>query len=255
MKMNEFAGELLNQIRKKKPLVHNITNFVVMNYTANALLACGASPVMAHAKEEVEEMTQIANALVLNIGTLEPEWVQAMYMATRSAEKRNIPVVMDPVGAGATRYRTETARELIQEGGISVIRGNASEILALANEKVRTRGVDSLHRTEDAALVASEIARTYRKVVAVTGATDVVSDGKITFSSSRIIVMIEHISIPLDERIVGLLRKHSKQEKRSISQVVELALEDFLHRNDTEKGRILSTKSAFQGSFSREEIY
>jgi len=178
MNMNEVAGNLLIKVREQKPLVHNITNFVVMNYTANALLACGASPVMAHAKEEVEEMVQIANALVLNIGTLEPAWVQAMDLAAEKASRKGIPVVLDPVGAGATRYRTETAKGLLQKGYVSVVRGNSSEILALSDEKARTRGVDALHETEDAVGVAMEIARTYHTIVAVTGPVDLVTDGE-----------------------------------------------------------------------------
>ena len=121
--------------------------YVVMNYTANALLSCGASPVMAHAKEEVEEMVQIANAVVLNIGTLEPEWVQAMDIAAERSSRKGVPVVLDPVGAGATRYRTETTKSLLQRGYVSVVRGNSSEILALSDEKARTRGVDALHET------------------------------------------------------------------------------------------------------------
>src|SRR5450759_2921003 len=102
----------IEAIRKQAPVVHSITNYVVMNSTANALLALGASPVMAHAEEEMEEMVGIASALVINIGTLSPAWVRAMFMASEAARKRKIPIVLDPVGAGATTYRTRTAREL-----------------------------------------------------------------------------------------------------------------------------------------------
>ena len=105
----------LDAVRTRRPLIHNITNYVVMNNTANALLALGASPVMAHAIEEVEEMVSIAGALVLNIGTLSPPWIEAMFRAGRAARARGIPVVLDPVGAGATTLRTRTARELIGE--------------------------------------------------------------------------------------------------------------------------------------------
>src|SRR5437588_12948214 len=109
------TGADLAAIRERKPLVHQITNYVVMNETANATLALGALPVMAHAREEVEEMAALAGALVLNIGTLSPHWVDAMLLAGRVANERGIPVVLDPVGAGATRYRTEAARQILGE--------------------------------------------------------------------------------------------------------------------------------------------
>src|SRR5689334_19110132 len=105
-----MLGEALRRLRAEAPIVHNITNFVVMNTTANALLAIGASPVMAHSAHEVEEMVGIARALVLNIGTLDEDWVESMVLAGRAARKRGIPIVLDPVGAGATTYRTATAK-------------------------------------------------------------------------------------------------------------------------------------------------
>ncbi|MBT3257877.1 MAG: hydroxyethylthiazole kinase, partial [Deltaproteobacteria bacterium] len=114
----------LTELRSKKPLIHNITNFVVMNFTANALLAFGASPVMAHAPEEVEEMVSFAGALVLNIGTLTHPWIEAMLKAGRKANELGIPIVLDPVGAGATAFRTDTAMKLTEALSISVIRGN-----------------------------------------------------------------------------------------------------------------------------------
>src|SRR5512139_455570 len=113
--MAKKAVENLRSVRKRRPLVHNITNYVVMNYTANTLLACGASPVMAHAAEEVEEMVSLAGALVLNIGTLSPPWVQAMLKAGKRANALHVPLILDPVGAGATRLRTDSARRLIEE--------------------------------------------------------------------------------------------------------------------------------------------
>src|ERR671919_3213097 len=108
-------GASLATLRERKPLVHQITNYVVMNETANATLALGALPVMAHAREEVEEMVGLASALVLNIGTLSEHWIEAMLLAGRAANERGTPIVLDPVGAGATRYRTETARRLLGE--------------------------------------------------------------------------------------------------------------------------------------------
>jgi len=126
----------LTTLRDKKPLIHNITNFVVMNFTANALLAFGASPVMAHAPEEVEEMVAFAGALVLNIGTLSRDWVQSMLKAGKKANELGIPIILDPVGSGATTFRTETAMKLTHELSISVIRGNASEVLSLAGKSL-----------------------------------------------------------------------------------------------------------------------
>jgi len=121
----------IEKIRETSPLIHNITNYVVMNSTANALLAMGASPVMAHAVEEVEEMTGIARALVINIGTLSESWVKAMFRAVSRAGELGIPVILDPVGAGATSYRTKTCHDLIDAVSPAIIRGNASEIMAL----------------------------------------------------------------------------------------------------------------------------
>ncbi len=176
------AAEDLKRLRERKPLVHNITNFVVMNYTANALLACGASPVMAHAAEEVEEMVSLAGALVLNIGTLSPSWIEAMLKAGRRANALNVPVVLDPVGAGATRLRTGSARRLIEELAVKVIRGNASEILSLAGEKpgAGTKGVDSVHTVDQATEAAGALAGELRTTLAITGAVDLVTDGERT---------------------------------------------------------------------------
>src|SRR5207244_7851795 len=121
--MTVSPGATLRELRERKPLIHQITNYLVMNETANATLAIGALPVMAHAPEEVEEMVQLASALVLNIGTLSAHWIEAMLLAGRAAGARGIPVVLDPVGAGATRFRTETAKRILAEGDVTVLRG------------------------------------------------------------------------------------------------------------------------------------
>ncbi len=168
----------LETVRKNKPLIHNITNYVVMNFTANALLACGASPVMAHAPEEVEEMVSLAGALVLNIGTLTTDWVNAMLIAGKRANECNVPIILDPVGAGATQLRTESARRLIDALSIRVIRGNASEVLSLSQEGARTKGVDSIHRVEDAENAARTLARDLNATLAITGPTDLITDGE-----------------------------------------------------------------------------
>lgn len=172
------AAENLKILKSKKPLIHNITNFVVMNYTANALLACGASPVMAHAQEEVEEMVSFAGALVLNIGTLTPYWIESMLLAGKKANAVNVPIILDPVGSGATKLRTDSAKRLIAELSITVVRGNASEVLSLAHEDSKTKGVDSLHSVEDAADAAIHLAKELGTTLAITGAVDLVTDGQ-----------------------------------------------------------------------------
>jgi hydroxyethylthiazole kinase len=177
--MARKAAENLRNIRERRPLIHNITNYVVMNYTANALLACGASPVMAHAIEEVEEMVSLAAALVLNIGTLSPPWVEAMLKAGKKANALHVPVILDPVGAGATSLRTDSAKRLIGELSIQVIRGNASEILSLGEKsESRTKGVDSVHTVDQAAETALSLAKELGTTLAITGAVDLITDGK-----------------------------------------------------------------------------
>ena len=167
----------LIRLREKKPLIHNITNFVVMNFTANALLAFGASPVMAHALEEVEEMVTYAGALVLNIGTLTRTWAEAMLKAGKRANELGIPIVLDPVGAGATAFRTDTAMRLIRDLSISVIRGNASEVLSLAEKDSRTKGVDTVHGVDEAEGAAVSLSRKLGATLAITGPVDLVTDG------------------------------------------------------------------------------
>ena len=170
-------GDALRRLRERKPLVHQITNYVVMNETANATLALGALPVMAHALEEVEEMAALAGALVLNIGTLSPDWVDAMIAAGRVANERDVPVVLDPVGAGATRYRTETARRILDEVRVTVLRGNVGEVATLVGVDAEVRGVESIAAGDDAAELARRAATELGLVASVTGPVDHVSDG------------------------------------------------------------------------------
>ncbi len=186
----------LQKIREQVPLVHNITNYVVMNLTANALLSIGASPVMAHAEEEVEDMVSLASALVINIGTLSPHWVNAMEKAIRAAEQKKIPVVLDPVGAGATPYRTATARKLLNEGPIAIIRGNGSEIRALVDSGARTKGVDSLEGSEAAVEAGRELSRKFGCAVSISGVADIVV-------SKEKIIRISN-GHPLMPRVTGL---------------------------------------------------
>ena len=184
------------RLRAASPLVHNITNYVVMNNTANALLAIGASPAMVHAVEEVEDFTAISQSLVINIGTLSPQWVEAMRLAAIRARAAGIPWVIDPVGAGATSYRTNVAADLVRLRP-TVIRGNASEIMILAGwVSDGGKGVDSAHATEDGLEPARRLARETRAVVAMTGAVDYVTDGERTIAL--------HNGHPLMARVTGL---------------------------------------------------
>jgi hydroxyethylthiazole kinase len=172
------TGADLRALRERKPLVHQITNYVVMNETANATLALGALPVMAHAPEEVEEMVGLASALVLNIGTLSPHWVDAMLAAGRAANARGVPVVLDPVGAGATRYRTETAKRILDTVEVAVLRGNAGEVATLVGVEAEVRGVESIDGGGDPAGLARAAATSLGLVASVTGPVDHVSDGE-----------------------------------------------------------------------------
>jgi len=168
----------LQLIKRQSPLVHNITNFVVMNNTANALLAIGASPVMAHAFEEVKDMVAIASALVINMGTLDPIWVDSMLTAGQAASTKGIPVIFDPVGVGATPYRNTAAADIITACKPTIIRGNASEIMALAGESANTKGVDSASTSDIALNGACSLAQQTGAVVVVSGADDYITDGQ-----------------------------------------------------------------------------
>ncbi len=185
----------LAAIKANSPLVHNITNYVVMNNTANALLSVGASPVMAHALEEVEQMASFASALVLNIGTLEPQWIEAMLEAGKVAKSNGVPVVLDPVGAGATTYRTDSCIKILNDITPDIIRGNASEIMALnaafevatldvaqesasASESAQTKGVDSTAASSDAVSVGAQLAKKIGGVVSISGMVDYITDGE-----------------------------------------------------------------------------
>jgi len=166
----------LEDLRARRPLVQNITNYVAMTVSANVLLAIGASPAMVHAVEEVEDFVAICDALAVNIGTLSPPWVDAMRLAIERARALGKPWVLDPVGCGATGYRTQVAAELAALKP-SVIRGNASEIMSLAGQVGGGKGVDSTAAAEAATAAAASLARRAGCVVAITGETDYVSDG------------------------------------------------------------------------------
>ncbi|MBU8908281.1 hydroxyethylthiazole kinase [Desertibacillus haloalkaliphilus] len=168
---------LIDQVREKQPLIHNITNQVVINFTANGLYAVGAAPVMANAVEEAADMARNADALLLNIGTLTTPQVHAMIQAGKAANQKGIPVVFDPVGVGATPFRTETAQRILQDVQVSFVRGNAGEIAMLAGLDAEIRGVDSTVQANQKQITTEAVNRIGVPVI-VTGVEDIISDGK-----------------------------------------------------------------------------
>jgi hydroxyethylthiazole kinase len=189
-----LTAQSLARIRERTPLIHNITNFVVMNETANVLLALGASPVMAHAIEEVREMVAYAGALVLNIGTLEESWIEAMLAAGAEANARGIPVVLDPVGAGATKLRTTTTERIRSVVHVAVVRGNAAELATIAGMEAKVRGVDSVAGGDPVSAARLAAAR-FGGTAVVSGVVDYVAD------ATRVAEV--HNGHPLMGRITG----------------------------------------------------
>jgi len=165
-------------VRSRRPLVHHITNYVTVNDCANICICAWGSPVMTDAEDDVRDMTPVANAVVLNMGTLNPRTVEAMVLAGKVAKKNGVPVVFDPVGAGATPYRNEVAARIISEVGPDVIKGNAGEISFLAGFQGLVRGVDSAGSSEDMATLVLELSKKFGCIVAATGTIDYVADGK-----------------------------------------------------------------------------
>ena len=192
--MTVTPGASLRALREQKPLIHQITNYVVMNETANATLSLGALPVMAHAPEEVEEMASVAGALVINIGTLSKHWIEAMLLAGKAANAAGAPVVLDPVGAGATRLRTDTSKRILDELDVAVVRGNPAEIATLAGVQAEIRGVESIGAEGSGRELAEEAARGLGTVAAVTGPVDHVSDGERTLAVANGDAMLGTVS-------------------------------------------------------------
>ncbi|EIT86326.1 hydroxyethylthiazole kinase [Fictibacillus macauensis ZFHKF-1] len=172
---------LLQTIREEKPLIHHITNFVTMNFLANGVLAAGGSPMMAHSEEEAEEAVAASAALVLNIGTIDPSWLRGMIAAGKKAKEQNIPVVLDPVGVGLSRLRSETVRQLIEEVRPDLICGNAAELSYLYEGNWSGKGVDG-ELDGTSAQLAQLAARKFNTAVAITGEQDYVSDGSQTIA-------------------------------------------------------------------------
>jgi hydroxyethylthiazole kinase len=176
--VGKIISEILERIHKEKPLIHNITNMVAMNDTANSILAIGALPIMAHAQEEVGDMVKAAGALLLNIGTLTPEQIESMIVAGQVANNLKIPVILDPVGAGATNLRTESALKIQEKVKINIVRGNFAEISILAGLKGNIKGVESVGSEKDSAEIACTLARKFNQIAIITGEKDIVTDGK-----------------------------------------------------------------------------
>lgn len=180
MDYSEIITRDINVLRQKRPLIHHITNFVVMNQTANLTLAIGGQPVMSHAIEEVEEMVSYAGCLLLNIGTLVPELIDSMVTAGKKANELGVPVVFDPVGAGATKLRTDSAKRILSEVNVSIIRANLAETLICAGIKAEIVGVDSRESDETALEKIKTASKKLGIVLAVTGVKDVITDSKQT---------------------------------------------------------------------------
>jgi hydroxyethylthiazole kinase len=196
IRMENNLWQHILQIRNTSPLVHSITNYVVMNNTANALLAIGASPIMAHAKSEVEDMVNISHSLVVNIGTVDEYWEESMLLAAQKANLLQKPWILDPVGAGATTYRDSVLSKLLSLHP-TVIRGNASEIIALAKtNNTTTKGADSTAQSDEAIEAAKTLVHNYNSVVCISGETDIV------ISNSQIIYLKN--GHPMMPKVTGL---------------------------------------------------
>jgi len=183
----------LEAVRTKSPVVHHLTNWVTIYDCAQVVKSFGASPVMAHAMEEVADMTGLAAALVLNIGTLTDDFIESMKKAARAANDRNIPVVLDVCGAGATPFRDAKSLEILEAAHITVIKGNGSEIARMAGLDVRTKGVDAAHVVEDLSGIAMELALKRTCTVVVTGKEDIVTDGARTYRVRNGVDMMSHV--------------------------------------------------------------
>lgn len=176
-----YISDCLEKIRQKKPLIYHITNWVTIYDCANITRAIGALPVMAHAKEEVEQMASIADALVLNIGTLTTDLIESMILASVSANKKGIPVILDAVGAGATDFRTQKTKEILKQVKISVLKGNSSEIGTIAGVEAETRGVEAISVKGNLAEIAKHLAIMENITVVITGKEDIISNGTETY--------------------------------------------------------------------------
>lgn len=230
-------SHLIEKVRKNNPLIHNITNQVVMNFTANGLYAIGASPVMAHAKEEVEEMAQLANALVINIGTLTQELVESMIVAGKAANQAGIPVVLDPVGVGATTFRTKAAKRILELVDVTVIRGNAGEIANLAGVNLAVRGVDGADGV-DAEELAEKAFDKIQVSLVTTGKKDIVinQDGTTVISNGHSLLTKVTGTGCLLSAVIAAFLAVSDNEKRALEDALcfySIAAENAACHNQT----------------------
>lgn len=231
----------IKKIKEKAPIIHNITNFVSMQTIANVLLAAGASPIMAHAIQELNELSTIADSLIINIGTLDDIWLNSIELAQQIALKKKTPIILDPVGAGATQYRTTTAKKVLALG-VNVLRGNAAEIMALNNRVIKTKGVDALYSTEAALDAAKELNLTYNCVVVVSGKVDIiVSHQKEIFLNhgSSYFTQVTGMGCALTSLIGALCATNKDSFDAAIAAVVWFTL----------AGEIAEKKSSGPGSF------
>ncbi|MBF8982772.1 hydroxyethylthiazole kinase [Lutibacter sp. B2] len=181
MEIYEKISNSLKSVKEHCPLVHHITNYVTTNICADVTLAIGASPVMASAPIEVADMLKLSSALVLNIGTCTPESIKAMLIAGKTANENNIPIVLDPVGVGATPFRYESVMKLLDQLKITVIKGNLSEIKCIAGLNTKSRGVDSVDLDDHSPGIATKLATQLDCIIAITGKEDIISDGDHTY--------------------------------------------------------------------------
>lgn len=238
----EIVHSLYQKTQSEKPLIHNITNYVVMQQTANALLAVGASPVMSHAIEEMEEMTGISDALVINIGTLSSSWFDSMQAAMKIAKHRKIPIVFDPVGSGATRFRTEISKKIINEYFPTVIRANASEIGSLFSDGFQTRGVDNTSNSSEILDLAKNACKKFNLIISISGATDYITDGNAVISISNgdnIMSKVTGMGCTATALTAALLTTH---ESPLIGAATAMALNGIA-------GELAAAKSSGIGSF------
>lgn len=182
MDIKEQLKEAFEALQNKRALIHHITNYVTVNDCANVVLAIGASPIMADEMSEVEEMVGICDALVLNIGTANDRIIASMLKAGKAANAKGIPVVLDPVGVGATSFRHQSVAKLMEAISFSVIRGNMAEIKTIAGLEAKSAGVDSLDQESDGGKIAMSLAQKLGCVIAITGKTDIVSDGRVCYA-------------------------------------------------------------------------
>lgn len=241
--------QAINSIKKRKPLILNLTNYVTMEFMANSLLALGAAPLMSHCDKELFELIDIADAININIGTLDSPFIARIQGALTYLKQRNKPRILDPVGAGASSIRTRIAREFLSQ--IDIVRGNASEINALVNDNEKTLGVESLSTTEKAEETAILLAKKYGITVIVSGPTDLITNGKekITLTSgSPIMTLVTGMGCTLSAVIAAFNAVMTDAYEASKTAVLYYGL----------CGTLAANKTTFPGSFSRrfiDELY